>query len=199
MSERDELKTFADAWRGLDGDSGLTVQAALRRQARHNTVLLLDVLGVGLLLAFALFFWLLGGGLVLRAASAVFAGTAVLSGMLIARKRAKLGGWADWTPQGVLAFRIRECELALLNARWQLVGCAVVVVFAAFVWLAAELAWDALPPGFHYFYAAVVAVTATVVSAWALRRIRSKRAERERLRALLDELRDPGDPPHAPS
>src|SRR5690606_3462503 len=46
---------------------------------------------------------------------------------------------ADWTPASVVAFRLRECETALAHAKLQLGGCAVLVAFAAFVWLAGAL------------------------------------------------------------
>lgn len=190
MNERDELDALAGAWSSIEDEAALSVPVALRRRRRQRAVLVLEMLGCGLFLAFALYFWLAGDGLVFNMAAGLFLAVAVLSGVIATKTRAGLGRWADWTTEGVLAFRLRECEVALLNAKYALGGAAVPSAFAVFVWLAAELGWDALPPGFHYIYAATVAVSVLVVGVWGVWRIRTKRREHERLRALLEALRD---------
>lgn len=190
MSEHDLPEPLARAWRSLSDPAAVAVPAALRRRGRQRAVLALEMLGCGLVLAAALYFWLAGDGLVFRVSASVLALIAVSGIVLALRTRAGLGRWSDWTPEGVLAFRLRECEVALFNARYGFVALAGLVAFAVFVWLAAELGWDALPPRFHYLYAGCVAVTVLLTATWALWRLRSKQRERLRLRALIEELRD---------
>lgn len=188
MSERDELLDLSETWLGIASRSDLRPSAALARRRRQRALFVGELLGAAIMLALAVGFWLAGDGPVHRVAAALFVATAVLTAAVAGRTRAALGRWADWTPAGVLAFRLRECELAIVYARWQLGACALLAAFAAFVWLAAALRWDVLRPGFHYIYAACVAVVVLAVCAWAARRIPAKRAERARLRKLLEEL-----------
>ena len=150
MSERDELSALAETWLGIADMSQLSLAAARMRRRRQRMLFVGELFGALSMLAFAAWFWLAGDGPVFRTAAALFVAAAVLTVVFAARARTGLGRWADWTPQGVLAFRLRECELAIAYAKWQLGGCALLIAFAAFVWLAAVREWDVLPPGFHY-------------------------------------------------
>lgn len=188
MSEHEELRSLSETWARIDDPSLLSVPAARARRRRQRAAFVGELLGAALMLALAAAFWLVDNGVVYRVAGALFVLTAFVTGVLAVRSRAGLGRWADWTPQGVLTFRLRECETALTFAKWQLGGCVVLLAFAVFVWLAAALDWDVLPPRFRYVYAAAVAVSVLAVCAWALRRIPAKRAERARLKQLLREL-----------
>lgn len=188
MAERDGIEALARAWRGISDEVELSVDEALRRQRRQRLVLLLEVVFGAFGFATAVYFLLADDLLVFRVAALVLIAAGVTGGVVVRRTRVALLKWADWTPEGVLAFRLRDCEAALLTARHALLACAVLVVFAGFVWLAAALEWDALPPGFPVLYASVVAVCVAVVSAWALWRLRVKGAERDRLLALMAEF-----------
>ena len=191
MSERDELAALSATWLGITDRSELSLSAALARRRRQRALFVAELLGAAIMLALSAAFWLAGSGPVYRVAAVLFVATAVLTAIVAAKPRATLGRWADWTPAGVLAFRLRECELAIAYARWQLVSCAALVAFAAFVWLAAVLEWDALPPGFHYLYAATVVIVVLPAGVWAARRIAAKRTEQARLRHLLSALTAP--------
>lgn len=188
MAERDDIEALARAWRDITDEVELSVGDALRRQRRQRLVLLLEVVFGAFAFATAVYFLLAEDLIVFRVAALLIIAAGVTGGLVARRTRVALLKWADWTPEGVLAFRLRDCEVALLTAWHALLACAVLVVFAGFVWLAAALEWDALPPGFPALYASVVAVCVTVVSGWALWRLRVKRAERGRLRALMAEF-----------
>jgi hypothetical protein len=190
MTDPDDIEALSRTWREIADEAEFSVPATLRRRRRHNALLLLEAIGSGVALATAAFFWLAGDGIVFRVAGSVLVAAVLVGVVFTKRTRMGLGRWADWTPEGVLAFRLRECEVAMLNARYALVSSAVLLGFASFVWLAAELEWDVLPPGFHYLYAAVVAGTVTPIAIWATWRTHAKRGEHSRLRALLEELRD---------
>lgn len=187
MTERDEIEALARAWRDITDEVELSVDEALRRQRRQRLALLLEAAFGAFGFATAVYFLLAADLIVFRVAAFVLIAAGVTGGLIVKRTRVALLKWADWTPEGVLAFRLRDCEAALLTARSALLACAALVAFAGFVWLAAALEWDALPPGFPALYASVVAVCVTAVSAWALWRLRVKRAERDRLRALVAE------------
>ncbi len=190
MRDDNEIDVLSGAWRTISDETALSVPDTLRRRHRQRITLLLELLACGLALASALYFWLADDGWVHRAAAALFVAVAVVCGIVAVRTRGRLGAWADWTPDGVLAFRLRECEVALFSARSGLASCAVLIGFAAFVWLAAEFGWDVLPPGFPQFYAAVVSIVVLLGGSWSVWRIRTKRRQHARLRALLDELRE---------
>ena len=190
MTDPDDIGALSRAWRNITDEAELCVSAALRRQRVQALLLFLELAACGVALAAALCFWLAGAGVVYRVAGSLLVAAAVASGLLALRTRAGLGRWVDWTPEGVLAFRLRACQVALMNAKYALGSSAVLLLFAAFVWLAAELEWDVLPPGFHHLYAAVVATTVLAVAVWATWRIPAKRRERARLIALLEEQRD---------
>lgn len=185
-----QLDAMARQWRDLAGPDPVSASSALRRRRRQRAVLWLEVLGSGAMLAIALSFWLGGSGVVFQAAAAMFAATGALTLIIALKTRATLGRWADWTPEGILAFRLRECEVALLNARYGFVAIGGLIAFATFVWLAAELAWDSLPRGFHHLYAACVAISAALTAAWSSWRIHAKQRERTRLVALMAQFRD---------
>jgi hypothetical protein len=185
-----QMDVLSRQWRGLAANHAVSATTALRRRHRQRAVLLLEVLGSGAMYAFALCFWLAGSGVVLRAAAAMFVAAGTLTLVVALRTRTLLGRWSDWTPEGVLAFRLRECEVALLNARYGFVALAGLIVFASFVWMAAELAWDSLPLGFHHLYASCVAISAVLTALWSTWRIRVKRRERQRLWVLMQEFRN---------
>jgi uncharacterized membrane protein YccC len=190
MSDDHEIEALSGAWRTISDDTSFSVPTALRRRRRQRFTFMLELLGCVVALASAIYFWLTDGGLVHYAAAALLTAVAVVCGVVSVKTRMRLGGWADWTPPGVLAFRLRECEVALSGARHGLVACGILAAFAGFVWLAAALEWDVLPPDFPRFYATVVGITVLLAGSWSLWRIRTKRRERTRLRTLLDELRD---------
>lgn len=188
MTERDDIEALSRDWRTIPDDTALSVQAVLRRRRLHGAVMLFEALGAALALASALFFWLARDGLVFDVAAVVMLLVALGGGAAAKRARVDLLRWEDWTPEGVLAFRLRDCQGALITARHTLVACAALVAFAAFVWLAAELGWDELPPYFPQLYASIVAAVVVPLSLWAVLRLRAKRAEHARLVALLAEF-----------
>lgn len=184
-----DLDQLCREWRRL-ATGTIDIPAALRRRGLQRALLGVETLGSGAMFAGALCFWLAGDGVVFRAAAAMFAASGILVLALALRSRSMLVQWSDWTPEGVLAFRIRECEVALLNARYGFVAIAGLMGFAALVWLAAELAWDSLPRNFHHLYAACVAASALLTASWSTWRIRTKRRERTQLWQLLEEFRN---------
>jgi hypothetical protein len=166
------------------------VVAALHRRRRQQLAFGVELLACGIALASALYFWLADDGLVHRTSAVLFVGVAVACGFIAVRTPPRLGAWADWTPEGVLADSLRECEVALLGAKTGLVSCAVLMGFAAFVWLASASGWDVLPPGFPQFYATIIGVVVLMGGSWSIWRIRTKGPELARLQALLDEMRE---------
>lgn len=190
MHEDDEITALAGTWKAIGDETAFTVEAALRRRRRQQIAFVCELLACGLALASALYFWFAGDGLVHRATAALFVGVAVVCTAIAIRTRVRLTVWSHWTPEGVLEFRLRECEVALLGAWSGLVACAVLIGFAAFVWLAATFEWDALPQGFPQLYGTLVGVVVLGGGSWSAWRIRTKRPERARLLALLEEMRD---------
>lgn len=190
MTEDAEIETLARAWRGITDHVELSVAKALRRRRLQALTLLAEIALGAIVLAAAVHFWRVDDGIVYRVSALVLVATVVAHGFVARRMRSPLLNWADWTPEGVIAFRMRDCEAALVSARYATVGSVILLVFAAFVWLAVELGWDTLPPRFHVLYASVVACAVVVTTGWALWRRATKRAELERLRAILAELRD---------
>lgn len=187
MAERDDLEVLSRQWRDITEPVELSVPAALRRRRRQGLTFAAEAVMGAIGVATAIYFWTAHDGIVHRVAMIILL-VAMAIGAAYGRTRMTLVRWGDWTPAGVLAFRLRECEVALLTARWTLVTSGVLVAFAAFVWVAATLEWDALPPGFPGLYAAVVAAVVVPLTIWALWRLQVKRAEHARLLALLTEL-----------
>jgi hypothetical protein len=191
MHDDDELRRLSDAWRTIPEEAAFDVTPALRRRRRQHLTLALEIFACAVALASAYYVWSAGAGLVHRSAAVLLVAAAVIGSIAAVKTRASLSLWADWTPEGVLAFHLRECESALQSARYGLLACGMLIAFAAFVWLAAEFEWDVLPPDFPRFYATVVTVAVFMVGSWSIWRIRTKRHERARLLALLDEFRGP--------
>ncbi len=188
MRDDEDIEVLAGAWQTISEDTGFSVPAALRRRRRQQIVYVVELLACAVALACAIFFWLADGGLVYRVAALLYLAIAVVCGIASVNARKRLTAWTDWTPQGLLAFRLRECEVASFSAKSGFVACAILIGFAAFVWLASAFGWDVLPAGFPLFYATVVGVVVLVAGSLSAWRLRTKRRERLRLRALLEEL-----------
>lgn len=129
----------------------------------------------------AWFFWNLDGA-VFTVSAGVLLLAAVAGLRFSIRERMPLWHWHDWSPEGVLAYRIQRCESTLRVARSCKYSAAVLVAFLTYIWINA----DTLPEFFPRFYTGVVLVSVTLMLAWAHGQKRERTRELAQLRAMLD-------------
>jgi hypothetical protein len=109
----------------------------------------------------------------------------VLSVWIGIRERIPLWHWHDWSPEGVLRYRVQLCESSLRLAAWCRFSSCVLLLFVVYIWVAALADPEAMPASFPAFYTFVILGTVTMLEWWA-RRQRSLRTRE--LRDLHDLL-----------
>lgn len=192
MGDDAELSTIAGAWHTIAGDPTVDVAEALRRRRRQRGALALELAASAVAIVAAVFFWLEAEGPLLRVTAAVMLATGFVGGGVALRQRVELSSWGDWTPRGVLAFRLQECDVALATGWFGVVSVVVLLVFCALLTGAALLLRDSQILGVYRLYIACVVASGAVVGAWSARVIWTRRRERARLRALADQLGEDG-------
>jgi hypothetical protein len=192
MRDDAELAILSGAWQAISDQPEVDVAEALRRQRRQRGAFALELAASAAAIVAAVFFWLAAEGPVFRVTAAAMLVTGSIGGGVAIRQRVTLSRWVDWTPHGVLAFRLRECDVALAAGWFGVVSVVVLLGFAVFLSSAALLLQDRQISGVNRLYTASVVASCAVVGLWSRRVIRSRRKERARLRALTGQLGNEG-------
>jgi hypothetical protein len=160
-----------------------------RRKARHrywmNRLAFAGELLFTLFAAWTVwFFWQLDS-LVYTVSALAMSVSIVLSVWVSIRERIPLWHWHDWSPEGVLRYRMRLCESALRLAAWCRFSGVVLLLFVAYIWITAFFDPDSVPAFFPAFYTLVILVTVAMLEWWAWRQRTLRTGELQELAALL--------------
>ncbi len=90
-------------------------------------------------------------------AASVLAIGVVLSAIVSWHIHRPLVTYANWSSQGVLAFRLRSCQLSLWYYRYNQLGCLLLLVFVAGLWLLWGWQPNEVPHSMLQFYSLIAA------------------------------------------
>ncbi|MDY6984168.1 MAG: hypothetical protein SV422_13875, partial [Pseudomonadota bacterium] len=93
--------------------------------------------------------------------------------------------WHDWSPEGVVRYRIRLCESTLRFARWCRFSSAILCVFTAYLWVNAAIDPGSMPASFPALYTSVSLLTIIALEWWAARQRRLRGRELHELQEWL--------------
>lgn len=170
-----DLDRLAREWQ-RDTDALEVSRRKARRQYWRNRVLLtLEFLLTAVSAFVAWIFWQ-QAAMVYTVSALVILGAIAMSTWLSLRERVPLWHWHDWSPEGVLRYRIRLCESTLRFTRWCRLSSVILFVFTAYLWVSAVIEPGSIPASFPALYTVVVLLTIVAVEWWAARqrRLRSR-------------------------
>ena len=152
------------------------VQARQRTQKRR---LWLDLSGSAFSVGIGLLFWWLGNTTLFYIAGAMMVLSGIGSGILASRARKPLLDWGNWTPQGILEYRLRESETDLKLVRNTGYAVLALILFTLYLWWGSYFTPRIVPADFALRYTICVAPAVLLTLWWARRR---------RTRALRQQL-----------
>jgi drug/metabolite transporter (DMT)-like permease len=101
------------------------------------------------------------------------------------RERLPLWHWHDWSPEGVLTYRVRQCESTLRLARYCWYSGGVLLLFLVYIWVNEFVAPGSTPSLFPVIYTVAILATVACLLLWARRQERVKARELAQLILLL--------------
>jgi hypothetical protein len=190
MRDDADLARLSGAWQAIAERPDIDVSKVMRRRRRQRVAFAAELAGGAIAFGATAFFWFGAKGPMLKVTALVMFITGLLAVGVALRQRATLALWADWTPRGVLAFRLRECDVALATARFGILSIGALLLFAAFFSGGAVLWQDTQVLAFHKLYAAYVIASCVAGGSWCVWRLRTIRTERARVLAIFEQFAD---------
>lgn len=149
------------------------------RQQSQKQRLWAEIFFAALSFGIGLMFWWQGTSTLTDVAAAVMIVSGIGSGVLAARARKPLLDWENWTPEGILEYRLKETEAALKLVRSAVYAAVLLCLFSVYLWWGSRFTPGTVTQEFALLYSgfSVPAILATL--GWAGWR-RQKLLERRR-------------------
>jgi hypothetical protein len=185
MNDRDFFEALGKQWQEDTGTLDVSRRKAVRQQWRNRIALGLEI-AIVLFAFWAVWFFWQYDATVYRVSALVLTGGALFSLWVTLKERIPLWHWHDWSPEGVLAYRVKLCESALRVVYYIRIGTVILTLFLVYIWVNALLDPASVPRFFPLFYTVLVMSAVLGQLWWAQREQRRKTAELRKLRTLLD-------------
>jgi hypothetical protein len=196
VNEDQDFARIAAAWRELPVDSTISTETALGKQHRHLVALLAEIAAGLVGLVAVAYFWLIADGWLNYTAGAVIL-SALIAGYFWGRaQQRRVINWSEWTPEGILRFHLESNEVALRNARAALVACAILILFALFLWIAEWTGSVGISQAAVRRFGAAALIVSISIVPWSLLQRRAKKRERSRIEELIRDWAEKPDGTH---
>lgn len=179
-----DLAKLAEQWQRDTTALDVSRRKALRQYHANRLLLITEFLAALGYLWVAWYFWQREGSVFTVSALVLLVTTAISVGVS-SWERVPLSHWHDWSPEGVLRYRIRRCESSLRFAGWCHFSSAILIAFTIYLWVNAFVAPGSTPEFFPALYTVVTLITVAGLEWWAFRQRRLRMPELQELKALL--------------
>lgn len=124
-------------------------------------------------------------------AASVLAIGVVLSAIVSWHIHRPLVTYANWSSQGVLAFRMRSCQLSLWYYRYNQLGCLLLLVFVVGLWLLWGWQPNEVPHSMLQFYSLIAAPVCLYGMLVLQRKVKVQEQQLVALQQLVREFHQP--------
>jgi hypothetical protein len=179
MAKPDIDEVLQHHWQAITPFISVDADKVQVRQRSQKLRLWSEFFGSALSLAIALLFWWQGTSTLTDIAGAVMFVSGIGSGILAKRARKPLLNWQDWTPQGVLEYRLKETDTTLKLIRNAFCAAALLCLFTLYLWWGSRFTPETVSVGFARLYSSF-SVPAILLTVWWAGRQWRKTLERQR-------------------
>ena len=179
MAKPDIDQLLQQHWQADKPFIAVDVSKVWERQQSQRHQLWAELFGSVLSLGIGLLFWWQGTSTLTDIAGAVMFVWGIGSAILARRARKPLLDWQNWTPQGILEYRLKETETALKLARSAVYAALLLFLFSLYLWWGSRFTPGTVSPGFALLYSSF-SVPAILLTLWWAVRQRKATLERQR-------------------
>jgi hypothetical protein len=189
MNEPDFLEALSKEWQ-RDTQALDVMRCNVKRQRWFNRLffsseLMWGCIGVG----WAWYFWQ-KEATVFKVSAVVLLVCSLFGLWISVRNRLPMWHVHDWSPEGLLAYRVRMCEYKLRGVHYCIYGAAALLLFLTYIWVNEYIEPESTPSHFPLIYTVIVLWCVFWALFWARLLRRGQTEELAKLRALLHSFND---------
>lgn len=187
-TELDQL--LKQHWQASEPAIAVDVGKARQWQHSQQRRLWAELSGSVLSVAIGLLFWWQGTSTLTDIAGAVMFVSGVGSGILARRARQPLLDWQNWTPEGILDYRLKETETTLKLVRSAVYAALLLLLFTLYLWWASRMTPETVSSGFALLYSACSVPAILFTLGWAGVQRRRTLRRQQGIRAALQSFQE---------